>query len=237
MLQPPHPFLVETDWLAEHLDEPALRVVDCRYYYDGRDPRALFHAGHIPGAVYADRDKDLYDAETEPPNLVPRPERMAAAMRRLGVSNDTLVVGYDDEGGHVASRLWWDLRYYGHDHVRILNGGLIKWLAEGRPLQAGAPPVPPGAFQPGPPRRSIRATRDEVLAALDDARTRLLDVRRLSEYTGEEVRAKRVGRIPGAVHLLWQENLNDDWTFKSPEEIRWRHERAGITPAHCAITY
>ncbi|MBI4506007.1 MAG: sulfurtransferase, partial [Chloroflexi bacterium] len=131
MLTAPHPLLVETGWLAAHLDAPGLRVVDCRYYFDGRDAAAAYRAAHIPGAVYVDWVKELSDVEAQPPNVLPRPEQTAATMRRLGIGNDTLIVGYDDEGGHFASRLWWVLRYYGHEPVRILNGGLVKWQAEG----------------------------------------------------------------------------------------------------------
>ena len=113
--------------IASHLDDPKLRVVDCRYYFDGRDGHAVYLAGHVPGAVHAEYPTDLSDPTATPPNLVPRPDQVATTMAKLGVSNDTLVVGYDDEGGHFASRLWWILTYFGHDRVQVLNGGIQKF--------------------------------------------------------------------------------------------------------------
>ncbi len=229
--------LAETDWLAEHLDDPDVRIVDCRYYWDGRDGRAVYQAGHIPGAVYCDWTVDLADPAQDPPNLIPGPERLAQAMGRLGIGNQTLVVGYDDEGGHYAARLWWVLRYYGHDRVKILNGGIQKWLAEGRPLATGTTVVAPARFQPGPPRADLRLRGEDLRRLLGQPQLLLLDVRRPSEYTGQEVRAARGGRIPGARHFFWQENLNPDWTFRDPESLRARHEAAGVRPDRLIVTY
>ncbi len=233
-----HPeLLVETDWLAEHLNDPNLRIVDCRYYFDGRDGHAIYLDGHIPGAVHATYPVELSDPTANPPNLIPRPEQLAATMARLGISDDTLVVGYDDEGGHYASRLWWVLTYYRHDAVKILNGGIVKWRAEGRPLVPGTVSPPAGHFTPGAPRAEMRIRADELRDRLGDANLRLLDVRRWSEYTGEEVRAARGGRIPGATFLFWQENLNPDWTFKSADEIRARHDAIDATKDKSLVTY
>jgi thiosulfate/3-mercaptopyruvate sulfurtransferase len=233
-----HPeYLVSTDWLAAHLDEPKLRIVDLRYYFDGRDGYQIYLGGHIPGAVHASYPTDLSNPAATPPNLVPDPEYIAAAMARLGISNDTLVVGYDDEGGHFASRLWLNLTYYGHDAVKILNGGIVKWRAEGRPLTTGPVAVPAGQFRASASRPGLRANADEVRRAIGDAAVTLLDVRRETEYTGEEVRAARGGRIPGAKLLLWRDNLNPDWTFKTADEIRVRHDAAGVRADGEVITY
>lgn len=233
-----HPeLLAETDWLAAHLNDPNLRIVDCRYYFDGRDGQAIYLDGHVPGAVHASYPTDLSDPTATPPNLIPRPAQLAATLARLGISNDTLVVGYDDEGGHYASRLWWLLTYYGHDAVKVLNGGIVKWRAEGRPLTTG--PVAPaaGRFEPGKPRAEMRIRADELRSELGNPSTKLLDVRRVSEYTGEEVRAARGGRIPGAASLFWQENLNPDWTFRGADAIRARHEAVGATKDKELVTY
>jgi thiosulfate/3-mercaptopyruvate sulfurtransferase len=233
-----HPeLLVSSDWLAGHLDDPTVRVVDCRYYFDGRDGHAIYLAGHLPGAVHAAYPTDLSDPTATPPNLIPRPEQLAATMARLGVSDDTRVVGYDDEGGHFASRLWWVLAYYGHDAVQILNGGIQKWQAEGRPLVAGPVSPPAGSFHPGSPREAMRIRAEQLLAELDSPNLALLDVRRRSEYVGEEIRAARGGRIPGASLAFWQENLNPDWTFRTADEIRARHEALGATPDQRIVTY
>jgi thiosulfate/3-mercaptopyruvate sulfurtransferase len=233
-----HPeLLVETDWLAKHVDDPNVRIVDLRYYFDGRDGRQIYLAGHLPGAVHASYPTDLADPSTTPPNLIPGPDYLAAAMSRLGIANQTLVIGYDDEGGHFASRLWLNLRYYGHDAVKILNGGIEKWRDEGRPLATGPVQVPPATFQPGPARPDLRIAGDELSDHLGDPGLAVLDVRRRSEYTGEEVRAARGGRIPGAKLLFWQENLNPDWTFRSADEIRQRHEAAGVADDADVVTY
>lgn len=232
-----HPeLLVETDWLADHLGDPHLRLVDCRYYFDGRDGHAAYREGHIPGAVHASYPTDLSDPTASPPNLIPRPEQLAATMARLGISNQTCVIGYDDEGGHFASRLWWVLTYYGHDAVKVLNGGIVKWRAEGRPLQAGTIVPPAASFVPGAPRSEMRIRCEELCAELGNPGLGLLDVRRASEYTGEEIRAARGGRIPGALPLFWQDNLNPDWTFRSAEEIRARHEAIGANRYDLLVT-
>ncbi|HVC31965.1 MAG TPA: sulfurtransferase [Chloroflexota bacterium] len=233
-----HPeLLAETDWLAAHLSDPNLRIVDCRYYFDGRDGHQIYLEGHLPGAVHASYPTDLSDPAATPPNLIPRPEQFAATLARLGISNDTLVVGYDDEGGHYTSRLWWLLAYYGHDAAKVLNGGLVKWRAEQRPLASGPVAPPAGRFTPAAPRTAMRVLADDLHAALGDPGLGLLDVRRVSEYTGEEVRAARGGRIPGAKSLFWQENLNPDWTFRSADEIRARHVAIGATPDRALVTY
>ncbi|HLH73205.1 MAG TPA: sulfurtransferase [Chloroflexota bacterium] len=233
-----HPeLLAETDWLAAHLNDPKLRIVDCRYYYDGRVGRDAYREGHIPGAVYMAHPIDLSDPTATPPNLVPGPEQVAATMSRFGIDNDTVVVGYDDEGAHTAARLWWVLTYYGHTKVKLLNGGIVKWLAEGRPVESGEVVPPLAVFRPGLPRTDMRVRGDELRAELNDPRLGLLDVRRATEYSGAEVRAARGGRIPGAIHLFWQDNLNPDWTFRNADEIRARHEAAGATPDKNVVTY
>lgn len=233
-----HPeLLAETDWLAEHLNDPNLRLVDCRYYFDGRDGQAIYRDGHLPGAVHASYPADLSDAAANPPNLIPGPDRLSATMSRLGIGDDTVVVAYDDEGGHFASRLWWLLTYYGHDRAKILNGGIQKWRAEGRPLDQGEVQPARARFTPGEPRGEMRIRGEELLAGLEAPDLALLDVRRRSEFTGEEVRAARGGRIPGARHAFWQENLRPDWTFRPAEEIRRRHQALGATPERRVVTY
>jgi len=233
-----HPeLLADTDWVAVHLNDPQVRLVDCRYYFDGRDGQAIYRAGHLPGAVHASYPTDLSAGDSNPPNLVPEAAPFAATMRRLGISSDTIVVGYDDEGGHFASRLWWVLTYYGHASTRVLNGGIQKWIAEGRPLTTGPVDVVAGTFEARPPRAEMRILGDELRSHLGDAGLSLLDVRRRGEYIGEELRAARGGRIPGAKHLFWQDNLNPDWTFRSADELRERHLASGVPTDNAVITY
>lgn len=236
----PDEILVSTDWLAEHLDDPKVRVVDCRYYFDGRVGRDEYAKGHLPGAVYLDWSSELSEKERPLAFKVASAERVKRAMESIGVGDDTLLIGYDDEGGHFVSRVWLVLSAYGHGgRVRILEGGITKWLAEDRPLSTEPPTPRQATFTPGQPNRSELLTAEEVLAACDEPDTVIVDVRRMTEFTGEEVRAKRGGRIPGSVHVFWQDNLN--WNGQRDlipiEAIRARYEAAGITPDQRVITY
>jgi thiosulfate/3-mercaptopyruvate sulfurtransferase len=164
------------------------------------------------------------------------PDAFAATMSRLGISNDTMVVGYDAEGGHHAARLWVALRRYGHDKMAVMEGGIQKWTAEGRPLDKGEAKVPPARFVPHP-REGVMATKEEVLAAVRTGDPWLLDVRRDSEFTGEEKRAARGGHIPGAVNILWKDALRDDWTLKDADELEDMYSNAGFGAETSAVTY
>lgn len=231
------PYFVETDWLAQHLDDPQVRIIDLRYYWD-RPGLEAYSAGHIPGAVYLQWDQDLRDPAYQGKFMVLPSENLAALMGRLGVDNSMTVVAYDDEGGHYSSRLLWTLQYYGFEQVRILHGGVQKWLSEGRPFVTEGPRVEPKVFVPGAVRPQWRILASEVLGRLADPETVVVDVRRPTEYTGEEVRAARGGHIPGATNLLWLDNLEKDkWTFKDAATLRRRFENAGVTPGKQIITY
>ncbi|HEX2911796.1 MAG TPA: sulfurtransferase [Chloroflexia bacterium] len=231
------PYLVETDWLAAHLNDPQVRIIDMRYYWN-RPGSEAYLEGHIPGAVYLQWDTELSDQENPVKFMVLPPEKLAAIMSRLGVDNSMTVVAYDDEGGHYSSRLWWTLNYYGFDNCRILHGGVQKWQRENRPWSTEVPLYEPKTFVTGSPRLEWRKTASDVLDHLNDPETALVDVRRPSEYTGEEVRAARGGRIPGAINLLWLENLDSEkWTFKDATILRQRFEEAGVTPDKKVVTY
>ena len=232
--------LVSTDWLAEHLDDTKVRIIDCRYYFDGRDGKAEYDKGHIPGAVHLDWSNELGEQERPLVYKVASADRLARVMESIGVGDDTLLVGYDDEGGHFVSRVWLVLQAHSHgDQVRILDGGLTAWLAEGRPLSTDPPTPRPATFTPRPPDTSHLVTAEQVNSARSEPDTTIVDVRRLTEFTGEEVRAKRGGRIPGAVRVFWQDNLDWDGSrrFVPTDRIRANYERAGITPDKRVITY
>lgn len=235
--------LVSTEWLAGHLDDPAVRIIDCRYYFDERDGREEYARAHIPGAVYLDWVADLSDPHHPVEYMMPPAEQVAAVMSRLGVGDETRIVAYDDEGGHYSSRLWLILARYGKEgQMRILDGGWTRWLEEGRPVTAEPTPEPAAVtftIDPAAGRPEIIASLEDVQQARESGDAVVLDVRRLSEYTGEEVRAKHGGRIPGALHMFWQDNLNwdGDRTFVPEERIRARHEAAGLTPETPIITY
>ena len=230
------PYLVETDWLAAHLADPAVRIVDMRFYFD-RDGREAYLAGHIPGAVWLDWTKDLSDPDNPVQYMLAPLDKFVATMNRLGIDNNTTVVAYDDEGGHFGSRLWWVAGYYGFDKIRILHGGIQKWQAEDRPLTQTLPTIEPKTFVPGAPRPEWLRTADEVVTLIGAANTVLLDVRRPSEYEGSEVRAARGGHIPSATNLLWKDNLTSNLTFKDAETLRQRFEQAGVTPDKAIVTY
>lgn len=235
MLELPEGPLVSTAWLAEQLGHPRLRVVDVRgLVLPPTEPRphyfarhADYAAGHIPGAVYIDWTTDIVDLDDPVLVQVATPEKIARVLGKLGIGDDTVVVAYDDWFSMFAGRLLWVLRYYGFEHARILNGGLLKWLGEGRPLTTAIPAYPAASFTPRP-RPELRKTADQVLAALG-SETLLIDARSELEYRGEESRAARGGHIPGAVNVFYQSLLSPaDHTYATPEELRARFAAAGI---------
>jgi thiosulfate/3-mercaptopyruvate sulfurtransferase len=235
-------FLVTTDWLAERLDDPGIRIVDCRFAFD-RDCREDYQQSHIPGAVYLNWSIDLSDPDHQFESMIGPAAQVSAVMERLGIGDDTLIVGYDQEGGHFAARLWFVLARYGKgDQVRILDGGWTAWQQEGRPVTADLPDVPADkrfTFDPDSEQPEWVATTDDVLAAMENEDAVILDVRRMSEFTGEEVRAAHGGRVPGATWAFWQDNLrwDADRRFISPGELRARAVEAGIHPHTEVITY
>jgi thiosulfate/3-mercaptopyruvate sulfurtransferase len=206
--------LVSTDWLAAHLRDPSLRVLDGSWHMPQarRDPRAEFLAAHIPGAVFFDIDA-IADHTTPLPHMLPAPDAFAHAVGDLGVGTGDLVVVYDTRGVVSAARVWWTFRAFGHDAVAVLDGGLPKWKAEARPVESGdAKPV----------TRAFRATRRPELvrdlAAMRD------------NVTGRpEPRAGlRGGHIPGSLNLPSDTLLRPDGTLLSPAELRKRFEAAGV---------
>ncbi len=235
-------FLVTTDWLAEHMDDDDVVVLDCRFAFD-RDASEDYRTAHIPGAHYLDWSKDLTDLEHSVDGMIAPPEKVAATMERLGIGDDTRIIGYDHEGGHFAARLWLVLARYGHgDQVRILDGGWTAWQQEGRPATSDIPAPTSGAsftmhsddFQP-----DYVADADETLAAANAADAVVLDVRRWTEYTGEEARAARGGRVPNVVWGLWNDNLNwdGDRRFLDAGALKDRATGLGIPEGASVVTY
>jgi len=156
------------------------------------------------------------------------PERYAAVMRRIGVSDDTFVVAYDDAAGMFAARLWWSLNYYGHSNVAVLDGGWNKWIAENRPTTADVPAITPSDFTAKAPNTEIYRSGAQILTHLDGAQ-QLIDVRTPEEFAGKASRAKRGGHIPGAVNLPRTLLLHKDGTMLSPEALQRRFNSAGIS--------
>jgi thiosulfate/3-mercaptopyruvate sulfurtransferase len=191
--------LATTAWLAEHLDDPNVRIVDVR-----RNDLPGYETGHIPGAIHADLMKDLMSPEEAIVTTAPSAEVFSATMQRLGVDNDSTVVVYDPVGGYMgAARLWWLLRYYGHDDVRLLNGGLVKWQAEGRPLEQGSSEPEAGDFVAGTPQDEWRADAAQVSDAIGDTQFVIVDALPAAMFTGEAKHSEpiRDGHIPTAQNL------------------------------------
>jgi thiosulfate/3-mercaptopyruvate sulfurtransferase len=224
-----HPELfVSTDWLADHVEDPNVRIVDT-------DKADAYPRVHIPNAVGV---VDNYYKGGADRIHVQKPAEFAATMESLGISDDTLVVAYDSDV-HFAPRLFWALNYYGHRNVKVLDGGFPKWFAEGRPLTRAIPKVPKGQFASKAQPDWI-ATKDQVVSCIRKPDTVLLDVRSDEEWTGENARGtKRGGRLPGAVHLEWKNFVawNDIPVVKAADELRALLGRHGITPDKNVVTY
>ena len=242
--QPRESLLVETDWLADHLRDPMLRIVDIRGIIkppDASKPWYLpqieaYRGGHIPGAGFVDWTEDIVEPTAPVHMTLAGPQRFKALMERLGIGDPHRVVVYDDTGA-IAPRLWWALNYYGHPEVRLLDGGWPKWVAEGRPVTAEIPMRPPAVFTPRV-CREWRVGAAEVRAALNDPRVALVDCRSPKEFVGEIGRGERKGRIPGAVNVPVSRFLDPEMrTWKDPAEIRKQFEAAGVTQDRRVITY
>lgn len=220
--------LVTTDWLAAHLDDLDIRVVDTRKG-DG------YETAHIPGAV-------RYPAPTTPflkeNGRVPSAERFAALMSEIGIGDEDLVVAYDDGNNLFAARLWWALNYYGHRRVKLVDGGWDLWLSEGRPVTNAHPSSRPARFSPKLDDHCI-AEWETVRAAIGNPACGILDVRSDKEWTGADpMGTKRGGHIPGALHLEWRETIGQaNKRFKPPSVLRQMFAQAGLSPDKEVITY
>jgi len=236
--------LISTAVLDMHLGEPAWIVVDCRFKLDDIFwGKQQYQDAHIPGALYADLDRDLSAAKTGKNGRHPLPDSstLAATFSRFGISDGTQVIAYDQDSGMYASRLWWMLRYMGHDAVAVLDGGMAKWTAEARETDSGVASGAPAAFT-GRPRRDMLVDAAAV-ASLTGPNvphsTKLLDARAPQRFRGEtEPLDKVAGHIPGAANHFFQQNLGGAGTFRTPEELRAQFGTAlGGTPPEDVVCY
>jgi thiosulfate/3-mercaptopyruvate sulfurtransferase len=231
--------VVSTEWLAAHLGSPALRVIDVRgkVLPPGNSPRYLpkraeYDAGHVPGAVFVDWTRDIVDVDDPVPAQIARSDAFAARMGELGVGDGVAVVAYDDYQHAFAGRLAWALRYYGHDEVRVLDGGWSRWLAEGRPVSVEVPRPVAARFTPRV-REGLHRTADQVERALGDPEVLLIDARPADQYAGAVSAAARSGHIPGARNVPYA-GLVDGATgrFRSPSELSRAFAEAGVDVKH-----
>ena len=242
-----HPeFLVETDWLAQHLDDPKVVVLDCTVHlipnpkvtYDVVSGRADFEKGHIPGAQFLDLQADLSDPTTKLRFMLPSVEYFAAAMGRFGVGADTKVVTYSTANVWWASRVWWMLRIFGHDNAAVLNGGWQKWIREGRAAETGAGSPRPAATFPQRGKRDLMVGKEEVLAAIGDGSVCTLNALQPAQHAGTGGNSYgRPGRIKGSVNLPAAHLLDPETNaFLPPAELRRRFAAVGALDKR-VITY
>ena len=246
--------LVETEWLAAQGDDPAVVVVDMRWREDGSAP-LRYREGHIPRATFIDWASDLVDPDHRYAFMMAPPRQFASVMERHGIGDDSIVVAYADEMGSGPFRLWLGSRLYGHRNVRVLNGGMAKWVAEGRPLSTGIPRPAAGRWTPrsGEP---VLASADDVARAAADPSVVVLDSRPPEQFHGEAVWFEtgavsadpdgiartprgdlRAGRIPWARSVPVSTLYRDDGTMRSPDELRAIFGDVGVGPRTRVVTY
>lgn len=224
--------LVSAGWLAAHLTDAGVRVIDFRWYLVGKQGRDEYLRGHIPGAVFVELD-DVTGAEGGGRHPLPSREQFQAAMRRAGVSSDTLVVAYDDTGGSTAARLWFLLQLFGHERVAVLDGGLQAWTGG---LDTGEVTAPAGDFEAQQPRLEWVLDYDEVRRERESHI--LLDARAPERYRGEQEPVDpKAGHIPGARSAFFGGNLDEEGRFLSPEKLRARFHDLGVDDASRVIAY
>lgn len=227
----PNNDLITTQWLAEHLTDDKLRIVDIRgrvipasepppHYFSHRE---AYQESHIPCAVFVDWTSDIVEPDS-PTYDVANPERYAELMSQLGISDDTMVIAYDDANGMFAARLWWTLLYYGHSKVAVLDGGWQKWISEEYSTNNEIPEITPGTFT-AKPDSTILAKRSNI----ENSNPQLLDMRSPAEFSGISSRAQRKGHIPGAVNTPRKTLLSAEGTLKSHEELRKMFAKLDIT--------
>jgi thiosulfate/3-mercaptopyruvate sulfurtransferase len=236
--------LVSTEWLAAQLARPQsggsrVRVLDGTWHMPHleRDPRREFEEAHIPGAAFFDVDA-IADRTTPLPHMLPSAAQFARQVGELGISNRDLVVVYDVRGVVSAARVWWTFRAMGHDRVAVLDGGLRKWTAEGRPVETGPPKVAPARFR-AHLRRAIVRNLEQVRRNIGTRREQVLDARSRGRFAGTEPEPRaglRGGHIPGSLNLPYDALYQSDGTMLPPEGLRQAFAASGVNPARPVAT-
>lgn len=233
--------LITPQELLPHLEDPDWVVVDCSFDLTHTTKgEADYLEAHIPGAVYADLERDLSAARDgkNGRHPLPSPEALARVFSKLGIDRDSTVVAYDRNGSPYAARLWWSLRYLGAAKAVVLDGGFEAWAQAGYPVRAGAEQRSPADFVPSVESNKL-VSGQEIAARLELGKDLLLDARSPERYRGEEEPYDPIaGRIPGASNLFWEENLDATRRFKAPASLREQYDRIlGTRPASELIAY
>ncbi len=240
--------LVTTEWLEDHLSDPNIRVIDCRGYVTTkqvepgveeayyRGAEAEYLAEHIPGAVYIDWTKDIIDPDDSVPVQIAKPERFAEILGSRGVGDKTHVIAVDHMGGQFATRLWWALKYYGHNAVSVLDGGWNRWIEEEGPTETGPVMVEPSEFHPQI-RPELRTDIDQMQSLLGSTHVQILDARDAGQFTAAKRRGPRGGHIPGAIHVPRETFFAESGGFLPVDEVRKRLESQGIVADKPIVGY
>jgi len=231
--------LVSTEWLQAELGAPDLRVIDATMFLpdSGRDARAEYEAGHIPGAVFLDF-REVADAASPFPNMLPAEHKFASRMQSLGLRDGSRFVVYDNSPLHSAARAWWMLRTFGAHYIAILDGGLQKWKAEGRPLESGRPEVRHGHFTPLFDPNAV-ADKDAVGRLVDEGGAEIVDARDAGRFAGEVDDPRpgmASGHIPGSRNLPQGQLFNADNSWKRGDDLRRAFESAGVDLSKPMVT-
>jgi thiosulfate/3-mercaptopyruvate sulfurtransferase len=231
--------LVSTEWLAEHIDAPDICIVDASWHLpsENRNPKAEYEKEHIPGAVFFDID-EISDETSDLPHMLPRPEKFASRVRKLGLGDGNRIVIYDTAGLFSAARVWWMFQVMGHTDVAVLDGGLPKWLAEGRKV-SDMPRAPRERHFTARQNNFLLRDLGQIKSITQNKKEQIFDARPAARFEGTAPEPRpdsRAGHMPGAVCLPFGLLLNEDKTFRSKDEIRRVFEEAGYDPARPAVT-
>ncbi|PZF76816.1 3-mercaptopyruvate sulfurtransferase [Aestuariivirga litoralis] len=232
--------IVSTEWLADHLGSPDIAIIDASWHLPTaqRDAKKEFLEAHIPGAQFFDID-ELSETASSLPHMLPSPEKFSSRMRRMGIGDGKRVIAYDSVGLFSAARAWWMFKVFGHDDVTVLDGGLKKWLAEGRATADGPALKAQERHFTARFKGSMVKDMKEVAAALKSGAGQIADARSGTRFRGEEVEPRpgvRAGHMPGARNVHYASLLNPDGTLKSPDAIAAAFTSAGVDLARPVIT-
>jgi len=223
--------LVSTEWLHERLGAPDIKIIDATWYLPGdeRDPKAEYALAHIPGAVFFDID-EIADITSPLPHMLPPPEKFASRVKKMGLGDGSTIVVYDASGIFSAPRVWWMFRAMGHERVVVLDGGLPKWIAEGRPIEDMPPATQERHFTPRYTSDLVRDL-DQMRKILDGSREQVVDARAAARFTAEAPEPRpglRGGHMPGALNVPSSTLIAPDGTMKSAEQLEQVFELAGV---------